>query len=70
MIFISKQLTSSIEIVRVHEGDGLVTVGALLCVAFIHGVHHHCHLLPCAAAQGLLTLLCKFPLFKDKEIIQ
>lgn len=47
-------------VVRVHEGKSLVTVGALLCVALIHGVDHHCHLLA-GAVQRLLALLCQFP---------
>lgn len=48
-------------VVRVHEGQRLVTVGALLRVAFVHGVDHHGHLLP-GAVQRLLTLLGQFPL--------
>ena len=45
---------------RVHEGDGLVTVGTLLGVTLIQGVHHQGHLLP-GAAQRLLTLLSQLP---------
>lgn len=47
-------------VVRVHEGQSLVTVGALLRVAFVHGVNHHCHFLA-GAVQRLLTLLGQFP---------
>lgn len=47
-------------VVCVHEGERLVTVGALLRVALVHGVDHHCHLLA-GAVQCLLTLLCQFP---------
>lgn len=47
-------------IVRVHEGQRLVTVGALLRVALVHGVDHHGHLLACAV-QCLLALLGQFP---------
>lgn len=46
--------------VCVHEGQRLVTVGALLRVALVHGVDHHCHLLA-GAVQRLLTLLGQFP---------
>lgn len=46
--------------VRVHEGERLVAVGALLCVALVHGVDHDGHLLP-RAVQGLLALLGQFP---------
>lgn len=51
----------------VHEGDGLVTVGALLRVALVHGVHHHGHLLP-RAAHRLLALLGQFPGFITNTI--
>ena len=51
----------------VHEGDGLITVGALLRVALVHGVHHHRHLLS-RAAQGLLALLGQFPGFIPNTI--
>lgn len=47
-------------VVCVHEGQCFVTVGALLCVALVHRVDHHCHLLACAA-QCLLALLGQFP---------
>lgn len=47
-------------VVCVHEGERLVTVGALLCVALVHGVDHHCHFLA-GAVQCLLTLLSQFP---------
>lgn len=47
-------------VVRVHEGERLVTVGALLRVALVHGVDHHCHLLA-GAVQRLFTLLGQFP---------
>lgn len=53
-------LTSPIQVVRVHEGERLVAVRALLSVALVHGVHHHRHLLP-GAAHGLLPLLGQFP---------
>lgn len=49
-------LTSPVQIVGVHEGERLVAVCALLGIALVHGVHHHCHLLP-RAAHGLLPLL-------------
>lgn len=49
-------------VVRVHEGKRLVTVGALLRVALVHGVDHHCHFLA-GAVQCLLTLLSQFPSF-------
>lgn len=47
-------------VVCVHEGQRLVTVGALLGVALVHGVDHHRHLLA-GAVQRLLTLLGQFP---------
>ena len=47
-------------VVRVHEGERLVAVGALLRVALVHGVDHHCHLLA-GAVQRLFTLLGQFP---------
>lgn len=47
-------------VVCVHEGQRLVTVGALLRVALVHGVDHHGHLLA-SAVQCLLTLLGQFP---------
>lgn len=47
-------------VVRVHEGQRLVTVGALLRVALVHRVDHHGHLLT-GAVQCLLTLLGQFP---------
>lgn len=45
---------------RVHEGERLVAVGALLRVALVHGVDHDGHLLP-RAVQSLLALLGQFP---------
>lgn len=59
-------LTSPVQVVRVHEREGLVAVGALLRVALVHGVHHHRHLLP-RAAHGLLPLLGQFP--EDREVM-
>ena len=55
-------LTSGVGVegVCVHKGESIITAGALLCVALVHGVHHHGHLLP-SAAQGLLTLLSQLP---------
>ena len=47
-------------VVRVHEGHGLIAVGALLGVALVHGVDHHSHLLA-GAVQRLLSLLGQFP---------
>lgn len=52
-------------VVCVHEGERLVTVGALLRVALVHGVDHHCHLLA-GAVQCLLTLLCQFPSWGER----
>lgn len=61
-----RPLTSPVEVVRVHEGEGLVAAGALLGIALVHGAHHHRHLLPCAA-HCLLPLLGQFPW--DREFI-
>lgn len=47
-------------VVCIHEGQRLVTVGALLGVALVHGVDHHSHLLA-GAVQRLLTLFGQFP---------
>lgn len=47
-------------VVCIHEGQRLVTVGALLSVALVHGVDHHSHLLA-GAVQRLLTLFGQFP---------
>lgn len=55
-----RPLTSPVEVVRVHEGEGLVAAGALLGVALVHGAHHYRHLLP-RAAHRLLPLLGQFP---------
>lgn len=51
-------------VVCVHEGERLVTVGALLRVALVHGVDHHCHFLA-GAVQCLLTLLSQFPFTEE-----
>lgn len=59
-------LTPPVQIVGVHEGEGLVAVCALLSIALVHGVHHHGHLLS-RAAHCLLPLLGQFPW--DKEFI-
>lgn len=53
-------------VVRVHEGQRLITVGALLRVALVHGVDHHCHFLA-GAVQCLLALLGQFPFYTRKK---
>ena len=53
-------------VVCVHEGQRLITVGTLLCVALVHGVDHHSHLLP-GAVQCLLTLLGQFPVWGGRN---
>lgn len=52
-------LTACVGIVCVHEWQSFITAGALFSVTLIHRVHHHRHLLTCAA-QSLLTLLGQF----------